>query len=464
MTTTTTWLAAAAFGVAISAGNTPAVDPGFWSFLPTGRVVTRCEAGSRDQKNARASWERLRDQIGDLGEASDPTAVLAALRDLLRMRCFELAAEQGPPPIPSRALALRTWWEDGGYLWLWSYVEPMQEGQSTRLRDTAVLPPDARTVLSSETPSDGRLAPLLCSESDALCGLETRGWVERARTALVRRPEPRHWFDDPLPPEPWQRCETAAGKAPPQDAYTVWRNCLARERKRERALPLGRTRAPKEGWLIISGRRGHYEFCDGIRAYDLATGSAYRAESCSALVLEHDGAVDFGQTDAHRNVDVHVGRVVVDNIREAAWMLMLRDQAEDVIPRADTYPIPQGIPVRYRLGAGKRPDLAIGGSGMWSSALTTLTWTWDRGEGTTSASGELTWPESADPAETHAASLLAIAESGFEAGCPPTRFPIRNEPNPPGVSALDAEPRALWFTQLSLWKQLTELEPAGCKP
>ena len=42
-------------------------------------------------------------------------------------------------------------------------------------RDVVVLPPDARAIMSSETNSDSRLAPLLGSESDALCGSETSG-------------------------------------------------------------------------------------------------------------------------------------------------------------------------------------------------------------------------------------------------------------------------------------------------
>src|SRR5262249_6370771 len=144
MTHATTWLGAAVLGVAISAETAPLVDPGFWSFLPTSSVVTRCEAGPSDQRRARASWEHLRVQVGDLRGTTDQTPALAALRDLLKMRCFELAAEQGPPPMPQHALALRTWWHDGGYLWLWSYIDPIQEGPSTRLRDVVVLPPDAR--------------------------------------------------------------------------------------------------------------------------------------------------------------------------------------------------------------------------------------------------------------------------------------------------------------------------------
>ncbi len=52
------------------------------------------------------------------------------------------------------------------------------------------------------------------------------------------------------------------------------------------ALPLGDVKAPDTGWLVIAGRRGHYEFCDTVRAYDLETGAAFIDDNCSELTLQ----------------------------------------------------------------------------------------------------------------------------------------------------------------------------------
>ena len=35
----------------------------------------------------------------------------------------------------------------------------------------------------------------------------------------------------------------------------------------------------RRGWLVIRGRRGHYDFCDELHAYDLDSGSMVPADS-----------------------------------------------------------------------------------------------------------------------------------------------------------------------------------------
>lgn len=424
-----------------------------WSSLPPGTVVSRCAQGSKDQRDARHALERLRDRIDELTGAGDTAAALASLGNLLRLPCYRLAVEQAPIPWPTHALALKTWWQDGGATWLWSYVEPMPEGVSTDLRDVVVLPPDVRTVLFRETSSDPRLATLLCSQVDASCGAETGGWVERAREALSLRPEIRHWSDERKEESPaWAECEREAARQPEGEGYTAWRRCLGARRMPVRTLPLGRTRAPRDGWLMLSGRRGHYVFCDETRAYHLASGAAYVAQSCSGLALEEGGHVDFAKTDAARKPGVRAGRVLVDNLREAAWMLLLKGQAEDRNVGASTYPMPRGMPVRYRVGTDDDATV-VGGGMVWSTSWTILHWVWTDESGNSRATGELTWPTSGDRAEAHAAALLDIAERSLVEGCPPAPLP-----SAPPLSAYlqgpDVNPLTGSRVEHDLWEQL----------
>jgi hypothetical protein len=71
---------------------------------------------------------------------------------------------------------------------------------------------------------------------------------------------------------------------------------------------------------VIHGRRGHYDFCDEIRAYDLATGAAYLAKRCDGLIRLWTG--EGCDPDAGR-IQTQAGQVVRENLREAAWMLLL---------------------------------------------------------------------------------------------------------------------------------------------
>jgi hypothetical protein len=66
--------------------------------------------------------------------------------------------------------------------------------------------------------------------------------------------------------------------------------------------------APPFLGIVIRGRRGHYDFCDELGAYDMETGAAYVAKSCSGLHLRTDGSVDFEGTNAARKAAVVAGR------------------------------------------------------------------------------------------------------------------------------------------------------------
>jgi hypothetical protein len=42
--------------------------------------------------------------------------------------------------------------------------------------------------------------------------------------------------------------------------YQDWRDCIEMARPKRVALPLGDFKAPTTGWVVVTGRRGHYDF------------------------------------------------------------------------------------------------------------------------------------------------------------------------------------------------------------
>jgi hypothetical protein len=187
------------------------------------------------------------------------------------------------------------------------------------------------------------------------------------------------------------------------------------------ALPLGEFKAPTAGWVVITGRRGHYEFRDTTRAYNLTTGTAFIHDSCSDLALKRGGDVDVGATNRARVDRVKVGALQVDNLREAVWMMLFRGDAEELQLKSEYYPLPTGL--IQQVTVRTREDDSSGAA-MWANTgQTSLTWRWMPTTGSGFV-GELTWPSSYDAAESHAAPLLAVAEEGFvRKRCADEKFP-----------------------------------------
>jgi hypothetical protein len=217
-------------------------------------------------------------------------------------------------------------------------------------------------------------------------------------------------------------------------------------------FPIGGLRAPEDGWFIVRGRRGHYQFCDEIRAFDLATGSVHAVASCSGLVLRDGGSVDGAQTDAGRVLQETSGRVPVDALREAVWMALWSTEMSDhndQLLGGMGYPLPQTI---EPMG---RDNATVGLMGMsMSSGQTTLDWTYVRDD-RPSVSGRLRWPEDYnDGAMDHAVRLLQIAEAAMAVGCVSAGVP--------GVSPLDANRETLSETQRELERALASIKAPRC--
>jgi hypothetical protein len=405
-----------------------AQDANFWAFLEQGRVITRCPESSKALAQATERLQRLDERIQGVASSATAADLIRELHDLLKTECFLPAAETTRVPKPDTTLSLTDWWsEAGGREWLASLLEFPRLGPIDHLTPHVVVPPDSRKTLNIEANRDHPLSGLLCPLNDSACGRETRGWRQRAEAYFqanrasiphdVKDIDARRSLD---PNDISQECAKETSDADASLRYGAWRACVEGARPVQMALPLGGFKAPTSGWLVIAGRRGHYEFCDTTRAYDLSTGAAFADDSCSALALKPGGDVDFDVTNKGRVRRVQAGTVSIDNLREAVWMLLFRGEAEQIQLGAQYYPLPTGISPQLTV---RHTEDELFEFGNWATtAQTVLTWRWIPESGRAFV-GEVTWPNSSDAAESHAASLLGIAEEGFVERCPPRGVP-----------------------------------------
>ena len=101
-----------------------------------------------------------------------------------------------------------------------------------------------------------------------------------------------------------------------------------------------------------------------------------------------------------------------------------------------------------------------------STAQTILDWSWVPESGIV-ATGELTWPNSSNGVEEHAAELLGVAEGTLIEGCPPS------PPPPPDlvrkrirVNRLDAVPGLdkQLVERFRTWRPVPPCNPSGIPP
>jgi hypothetical protein len=401
--------------------------------------LERCPERTPQHQAAAAALKALDDRIAALDAAAAVGPVTENLHALLRTPCFALAREDGRIPRPDSALSLKEWWNEGGKSWLGSYLHVAAFGNINALKVHVIVPGDPRPTLDSSRGAGSGLGPILCGLSDPSCGLDTRGWLARAEEQRRLRRWRGDLFDASLGNHPAQvsrACQEdpTDGRLPFQRTYEAWRSCLTSRARHDKRLPLASFRAPSEGWFVLRGRRGHYEFCDGVWLYDLRTGAAFVAESCAGLALQPDGHVDHAATKKRRTEHVRAGRVPLDNLREATLLALLLSHAP---PLGDTesYELPDGMEMKLV----HAPSIFFGGRSVgFSTAQTSLRWTWARSD--ISIRGHITWPYSDDALEDHAINLIEVAESGFVEGCVPGEPPSLELAlqSPPGVSGIDA--------------------------
>ncbi|MDX2091056.1 MAG: hypothetical protein SFX73_24565 [Kofleriaceae bacterium] len=447
-----------AVGLVLAAASSASADGGK-------RVVRLCAKGQRELPAAEAQLKQLDQAIAKAAADAPSAPLVKQLEALLTTPCFQLAETVGELDLSgATTLALKRWWKEGGHEWL---TDQLSTG------DTVSFPPSVRPTLSIENSPKHRLARLLCRAADATCGLATAGWTMRAEEAFRDRAKQKaRWrgngwtvnlYARSAPPKQEDNADThsqtldvplwqCANPTKGRRDFESWSACVRALRHEVALFPAGAMRAPTSGWLVIRGRRGHYQFCDQLTAYDLATGAYYASKSCSGLVLQGDGSVDAQKTDAARTPTVETGRVSVDNLREAAWMIFLVDELDETgYEDLDVFPVPPTLKPKAEYGVVSGRSYSAWGS----SAQTTLSWTWVDGAKVV-AEGKLTWPDSSHVAEDYAVDLLRVVEAGLVPGCPTTPLPnpLLSGCGKGGVSAVDSSAASLCKVQAELSTRL----------
>lgn len=434
---------------------------------PVARIVP-CAPDTPAWTQARDGLAAFDQQVQELAEDGTVASVLPAMTALLDLRCFALAREEGGGLSfvehgAVSGLALKTWWRDGGKDSLASQLELGRPGPHT-----VVIPPDLREALTLEHSKGHRLEALVCPAKAGTCGVETEPWRARAdqafRPEYLRHGKPRASVaEPPRPPD----CEARARKKSPGLRYRTWRQCLVEgpgTRPLQSVLPLGRIRAPMDGWLVVRGRRGHHAFCDQLDAYHLGTGTAYRSNSCSQLALRPGGTVDGASTDAARRSEVMAGRMDPARLRELTWMLLLAPEVRaGVQVEASRISVPKGFRIEW-----PRTDLVGGVSGSvgGSTAQTRLGWRWFPPGGAGPWSGTWTYPWSWNVGEDFVNELLEEAEATFQEGCPARPVPseLLDFTREPAVHGLDAPNGVARVQDARVEALRTWRPPPGCAP
>ncbi|MEM1416761.1 MAG: hypothetical protein AAGH15_17820 [Myxococcota bacterium] len=395
-----------------------------------------CAADTPAHASAREAFDALDALVAELEPTASGRAFNDALGALLDHECFALAnrdLEVESLAVDS-ALAARALWAEGADLWLASYLG-LGGGVEDPARVSYVVPVRRPTVARECAPAHP-LAPLMCPAGDEACAATTRPFRARADIYFhmwSQRADP----DGGARPRTPDVCAARAQAAPPDEGYTVWRACLERVEPRVTRLPVGGFARPTRGWLVVQGRRGHYNFCDEVRAYDLATGAFYVAGTCSGLVLLPGGSVDHEETERRGEQELAAGRLPLDALREAAWAIVTAEATAEGRRPVWGMELPDGVePMRSWEG-----EIASGSHYSLSSDLTLVRWCLQLDETRSPACGRLTWPEDLDDAaRDHAVKLLHIAELGLEGTCAPAALPAWAPVPPPrgGVSRLDA--------------------------
>ena len=120
-----------------------------------------------------------------------------------------------------------------------------------------------------------------CSSEGADCATRTEHLREEAQSALDALSGPA------LVPQKVD-VEACRGTVRPMRSelrWEAWIRCVEASAPRRSMLPLGVLGVPAEGWLVLHGRRGHYNFCDEVRVYDLTEGSAFVASQCGSRIF-----------------------------------------------------------------------------------------------------------------------------------------------------------------------------------
>lgn len=363
-------------------------------------------AAARTTRDDLAAFaERLK-----VGGAGDPVAsLLAALRTTLTSPCLAHVAASVDLDALATIGELRDLWRRG----FGDALVMDAGGIGTRNgKRVWAVPPEPSPMLAGAARS--ALAPWSCTALDATCAASA-DHVARAEAAFA------HLAADPETAPHLPSCvpsATAGSREGGPTAWQAWVSCVTDAAPRSARYPTAsRFRVPEQGWLIVSGRRGHYEFTDEVHAFDLATGAGYVASTAGALALTTRSGGSARRPGATKTA---AGRIETDRARELAFALVTARAVTSIRVHAWYVEVPIGL----QLDTGAADEqwgsghLALRGD----SSHTTLRWVLVD-HATVRAAGELEWPRSMEPAEDHANDLLAAVEASFAPGCVPAAPP-----------------------------------------
>jgi hypothetical protein len=416
-----------------SAPAAPAIAPAAikdGTILPPG-----CTA---DEAKARlAELEKVNELIHNNG--ADPAVILDQLRAAIAKPCLRHNAPAIGLPAATTLEALR-------YAWSYGMAGALDAATEIKIRDgleLLVIP--SEPVRASTATERQALAAFLCTNNDPAC-TRARAYILRAEEAFDAR-----LSSDDLPVETctsWIRDEEDRPKS-----FEEWVACVGwKARRNHRYLADVALRAPERGWLILRGRRGHYDFADEIRAYDLATGAAY-------VVADHGVII---QTGPIQGPDAYTGTVAAEHIRELAFYLLTRAAIVETRTRTQYAVIPPALP--RTLGSGKYSGETDWGRVVVSdSGQTSIAWTYF--DGATRANGTFTWPDDYEWLDSHTDALVRVMEAGLVKGCAPAKLPSKAElaGKIGGVSVIDADPYSRAGTFAELEKRLDGLRAKACR-
>lgn len=423
-----------------------------------------CDPTGDDAAKATRLLHSIDNEVATMASDDDATRIATRISTLLESPCYGRFRSE-VPALPRTAPELRWWWNEAeASQWFAFYLVDLDAtwGKSDKRRIATA--PTVRRELSLETADGTEYAEVLCSRDDTTCGLETRGWILRAEKEFDDYSQSAGFSDPPFLDDEVRpvdaRCATmilspdgVGGR------YRSWRECIENKLGLVDAFPVGRFRAPTSGWILFEGRRGHYEFCDQLSIFDISTGSAIVAKSCSGLVLQPGGSVDFDATASMRETTVQFGRVSVDNLRELALItVILPAMQRDVRPFWNTFEVPTSVP-DDQLTLDEYTWIQH----MVTTGTTALRWTWLR-DGREPVRRSIDWGGWTGGATDHATSLLEVVEASFVPGCVARPLPAAIFDGLPTVNRVDADPEELDDVFLTLRRRAASELANRCCP
>jgi hypothetical protein len=396
--------------------------------------------------------------------AATAPAILAQLRALWEKPCLAHVARFIPPPAPTTLKSLQEAFDRGFESSLELAAGGLHVDKGVRY---LALPQEIVPELAENRRNE--LGALLCKTKDDATCAAAASFTMRAEQAFDARREIQFRSQSRMMEAGRRVVDTGLCSSDgyagtlitdqtndtEQTKFEAWARCAYAQGGRVLRYADTPLRAPDHGGLVLRGRRGHYQFADEIRAYDLASGAAYVARRESGLVL---GDADFAPS-AKRTNDGVTGSVIAAQVRELAFVLMSRKALVEVRSFPAWVVVPAGMP--FTLTKSRRFLTPTGLFSWSSSAQTDIDFAYVV-DNVVRQTGRFTWPDSSEWPDDYADDLIRAMEAGFAAGCAPARLPAQFGTRVGAVSPIDASAKQVDTLQAALERTLNGLRSKAC--